>query len=377
MNIGRIKPILKAAMLADDSVLMEGPHGIGKSEIVKQYCDENSYFYTVLFLSHQEVGDLIGIPVTEILNNESVTLWSKPIWLQRMEKAAEQGNKCILLLDELNRAQTDVLNSALQLVLERQIHEHTLPTVNGTRTQVIACTNPVDGDIDYQVQSMDLALVDRFLKISVEVDPEAWIAWARKNKVNKIVRDFIIDNQSKLHFIPSDSDIGATPRSWTKLALFVDLMENGEIPEDLFLNIIRGKIGSALASEFYTFYMTYSNNISTSDIEKFIKKSYIKTQDISKTGDELKDFLVDVENVSKLEHINNLFNKYSDIIGNDSKQMEDVLSVFGMLYSFEIETLTSFLKDKKTNDKALFYSLMKKDRTRDLAHKIKSKVIKG
>jgi len=88
MKISKIKPILAAAHEADDSVLMEGLHGIGKSEIVKQYCDENDYHYTALFLSHQEVGDLIGIPVTEIINNESVTLWSKPIWLQRMERAA-------------------------------------------------------------------------------------------------------------------------------------------------------------------------------------------------------------------------------------------------------------------------------------------------
>jgi hypothetical protein len=376
MIIGKVKPILKAAMLADDSVLLEGPHGIGKSEIVKQYCEENDYFYTALFLSHQEVGDLIGIPVTEIINNESVTLWSKPIWLQRMERAASEGKRCILLMDELNRAQTDVLNSALQLVLERQIHEHKLPIVDGYRTQIIACTNPADGDIDYQVQSLDLALVNRFLKIEVEVDNEGWLKWARENKVNKIIRDFIMENESKLYFIPEDSDVGATPRSWTKLAKFVDLMEKGEIPEDLYINIIRGKIGAGLASQFYTFYMTYSKNISTKDIISFIKKSYKQTNNIIETGDDLKEYLSDIENIQKLEHTNTIFGKYKNQIADDNTIMTDILPIYGILYSLEIETLTSFLKDKKANEKQLFYSLMKKDIDKNLANKIKSKVIK-
>ena len=374
MKISKIKPILAAAHEADDSVLMEGLHGIGKSEIVKQYCDENGYHYTALFLSHQEVGDLIGIPVTEVINDESVTLWSKPIWLQRMETAAANGKKCVLLLDELNRAQTDVLNSALQLVLERQIHEHVLPEVNGYRTQIIACTNPDDGD--YQVQSLDPALINRFLKITVEVDEEGWLAWARNNDVNQIVRDFIVDNMTKLHFI-SEDEIGATPRSWTKLAKFMDLAQKGQIPEEYILDIMRGKIGSALASQFYVFFKNYSTNISIQDIEKIAKDAYMKTGDINLTADVLGKKLQDMESITKLEHARTLFDRDEDDIQDPSRKLEDFVPLFAMLYSFEIELLTSFLKDKKANNKDSFYGLMKKDTTKDLARKIKSKVVPG
>jgi len=374
MKISKIKPILAAAHEADDSVLMEGLHGIGKSEIVKQYCDENGYHYTALFLSHQEVGDLIGIPVTEMINGESITLWSKPIWLQRMETAAANGKKCVLLLDELNRAQTDVLNSALQLVLERQIHEHVLPEVNGYRTQIIACTNPDDGD--YQVQSLDPALINRFLKITVEVDEEGWLAWARNNDVNQIVRDFIVDNMTKLHFI-SEDEIGATPRSWTKLAKFMDLAQKGQIPEEYILDIMRGKIGSALASQFYVFFKNYSTNISIQDIEKIAKDAYMKTGDINLTADVLGKKLQDMESITKLEHARTLFDRDEDDIQDPSRKLEDFVPLFAMLYSFEIELLTSFLKDKKANNKDSFYGLMKKDTTKDLARKIKSKVVPG
>ncbi len=376
MNISMVQPILKASMIADDSVIMEGLHGIGKSEVVKQYCSDNGYFYTVLFLSHQEVGDLIGMPNDDKTPDGAILSWSKPIWLHRMEEQAKLGKHCVLLLDELNRAQTDVLNSALQLVLERQIHEHHLPEVNGVRTQVIACTNPANSDeVSYQVQAMDPALLDRFLVLPVEVDPESWLKWARENDVNKIVRDFIIDNQSKLHFTPDEEGaIGATPRSWTKLAKFVDNFE--DLDETLQLHIIRGKIGSALGSEFYLFYKNYSNNISIDDIEKFFKKEYKKEKDFNILGEKLKEFTEAMESITKLEHINFLFDRDKEQFGETAKTDTDFLSIFAMLYSFEIETLTSFLKDKKINDKEAFYNLMKKDAKRELAKKIKSKVKK-
>jgi len=374
MNISNIKPILKAAMVADDSVIMEGLHGIGKSEIVKQYCTENGYFYTVLFLSHQEVGDLIGMPNDEKTPDGTILSWSKPIWLHRMEEAAAKGMHNVLLLDELNRAQTDVLNSALQLVLERQIHEHHLPEVDGVRTQVIACTNPANDDkVNYMVQSLDPALLDRFLVLPVEVDAESWVKWARLNNVNKIVIDFIVDNQTKIHFTPDkEGEVGATPRSWTKLAAFVNLFD--ELDDSNILNIIRGKIGSALGSEFYIYYQDYDNNISIEDIEKLIKKEFKKEKNLEIIGETLKEFLINTESITKLDYANTIFDRDKDKFCIEGKEDTDFLSIFVLLYSFELEILTSFLKDIKINHKDAFYSLMKLDKKRELARKIKSKV---
>ena len=88
MNIGRIKPILKAGMLADDSVLMEGPHGIGKSEIVKQYCDENGYHIETLILSLMDLGDLLGMPHIE----NKITTWAEPDWIANLNEAAWPSN---------------------------------------------------------------------------------------------------------------------------------------------------------------------------------------------------------------------------------------------------------------------------------------------
>ena len=91
MDVQTAKSIIAAAAISDDAVLMEGMHGIGKSAIVKQFAEENDYHIEELFLSHQEVGDIIGIPHMIEKDGEYLTTWSKPIWMQRLDNAAANG----------------------------------------------------------------------------------------------------------------------------------------------------------------------------------------------------------------------------------------------------------------------------------------------
>jgi len=424
MDISKIDSILLASKKANDNILMTGLHGIGKSEKVFDYCNENNFYYSPLFLSQMEVGDIIGLPT----NINGVMHWSRPYWLEEMRKkywpdteidslifeddednkfknylkdrngknkkiTAEnlssfyndfyctnidvvtdlskvknpKGIECVSFLDEYSRAPVDVKNATMQLLLEKRIHEHKLPL----NTQIIGADNPGDGD--YFVQDMDPAQLDRWLYIEVEANPKSWLKWARNKGINKIVIDYITDNQSKLQFTPEDGDkIDATPRSWSKLASYVDNFDN--IPEDMHFYIIKGKIGSALGSEFYLFYRNYSSNISLEDIKYFIDKEYKKEKDFNNLGNNLKKYLSDMENITKLEYINNIFMYSQNIIKDDNSTMDDLIYLFTFLYSLEIETLTSFLKDKKENNPELFYLLMSKDEDRKLANKIKSKI---
>lgn len=272
MDIQTARDIIAAAALADDTVIMEGVHGIGKSQIVKQFALEEGYHLEELFLSHQEVGDLIGIPHMKEQDGVTITTWSVPIWLQRMYKAAQEGKKCVLFLDELNRAPVDVRQSALQLVLERQIHEHKLPVIDGARTLVVAAINPAD---KYQVDELDPALLDRFLHITVEPDAQAWLKWARSSGVNSIVRDFIAEYPDRIHWTAADTGIGATPRSWAKLGDFMDRVH--DIKEEILFQIMKGKVGTELASQFYTFYKNYVDVVKMKDIEDIVKTTKTKS----------------------------------------------------------------------------------------------------
>jgi hypothetical protein len=243
---------------------------------------------------------------------------------------------------------------------------------------VIAADNPSDGD--YNVQEMDPAALDRFCKIDVDVDVQSWLEYARKNSVNVIVRDFIMNNPSKLHYTPGDqSQKGASPRSWTKLAEYVDSFgDAGNVPEESVFPIIRGKIGSALGAQFYTFYLEYNKTISLKDIKASITKELqgIKTptqEDYIRVGAFIKELTHEMESITKLEYTNELYDIAKDTLNKETSD-ESVLVLLGFLYSLDIEVLASVLKEWRTSAEDSFFTLMKFDPKKGLGTRIKSRV---
>jgi len=339
MKISDVKPILTASMEAKDSIIMTGVHGIGKSEVVKEWAEENDIALEILYLSSNEVGDLIGVPYNKVVDGRQIESWSVPSWLDNLHQTSKQGKKCALFLDEISRAALDVRQASLQLVLDKKIHQHKLPE----NTLVVAADNPDNGL--YQVEAMDPALLDRFLAIDVEVDVEGWLKWARGKKVNPIVRDFIAENPKKLHFIPNegaDCNISATPRSWTKLASYIDNIDN--IPKAVHYQIIKGKIGTALAAQFLNFIQNYSKMVSVEDIEDLTSKLLKSTKDIEKIGEGIRELIKDTEVVQKEELLITLINKYTQ------KTAEESYPMLGTLYALDFENLAGILKKYQTNE---------------------------
>ena len=280
-DLSTLEKLYEVAHRTNVSVIIEGPHGIGKSESVKEFAKRHNAHLETLFLSHQEVADLIGIPHLSEEDGKPVTKWSKPIWLKRLEDAAKAGKKTILFLDELNRAPTDVRQSALQLVLEKQIHEHRLPksVIDGKEFDcfIVAAINPSD-DGNYQVDELDPALFDRFLHYVLTVDPDRWIEWARKNDIHRVIIKYISEHKDRLHK-PSENDkIYPTPRSWAKLSDLLKEYEEtfGDEGDDATLMaLVSGKIGPSIAAQFVNYYKSNSI-VTTEDVIKEAEKLYKK-----------------------------------------------------------------------------------------------------
>lgn len=348
MNISDATKILAAAKIADDCVIMEGLHGIGKSEIVAEFGINEGIHVEPLFLSNQEVGDLIGNPKTIEKDGVTITTWSIPAWLHRMNKKAEQGIESVLFLDELNRAPLDVRQSALQLILERKIHEHSLPVVNGNRTMVVAAINPAD---EYQVDELDPALIDRFLYINVEPDPKSWLVWARNKNINSVIRDFIAEHPDRLHWTPKDGGIGATPRSWAKLGKYID--NTKKIDEDILFQIMKGKIGTEIGSQFYTYYKNYVDVVKMEDIEKLVAKNKDSVTKIEDLAEMITELMVKTEAIQKTEMAHQLSEKYM--------VKKDILPFLVYLYSLEVEICVAFLKGYRNDEPEKYKKLAKID----------------
>ncbi len=84
MKMLEVKHLLTAGLCANDSILLIGVHGIGKSDVVRDWAIENNIHIETLFLSNQEPADLIGIPHI----NNGVTQWAEPSWMSNLHKHA-------------------------------------------------------------------------------------------------------------------------------------------------------------------------------------------------------------------------------------------------------------------------------------------------
>jgi len=343
MKISNMKPIFKLAHLSNDAVRMVGLHGLGKSQIVEQFATENNYHLETLFLSQNEVADLIGIPDMA----DGVTYWSKPVWLKRLEDANKEGKHCLLFLDELARAPIEVRQAALQLVLEGRIHEHQLPVLDGLKTLIVAADNPSD---QYQTDELDAALLDRFGNYDVEVDVNGWLSWGRLNKINPVITDYVAEYPDKLHFIPeSDDDKGSTPRSLAKLSNIIDNFD--VIPDNLRYEVINSKLGKTVGSSFYHFFRNYVKIVKPQDIEKWLKDVELKTKDdFQKAAKDISDRTQAIEALAATE----LANKIKDLSEKDTK-WDNILTVF--LDSINVEVFVSIIKSWKENkeDKDFYY----------------------
>ena len=358
MKISEIKRVLEIAHEVSDSVLISGDAGLGKSYVVKEYAEENNYHFEDLRLGNQEIGDLIGIPTIQ----DGVTIWTEPVWLYRMKEAEKQGKKSVLFLDELNRSQQDVKVSALQIVLDKQIHQHKLPK----DVLVVGAINPTESEqgLDYYVDELDPALLDRFLQVKVSLDVESWLSWARNNKINNIITSYIAENPRDLYNVPKDGQTRiATPRSWATLSRYIDLFEKTQTFD---VEIVSGRIGEALAFKFQNYYNNFN--------KQFTIKDVIKLVDISKAPKENKNILISEFNKRKLDTLQirelallglKKFEKHMKAINIPSEytadyekakncvsddELKKVNPLMSLLYALKPEELASVINELKQND---------------------------
>ena len=195
----------------DQNLMLVGNHGIGKSEILTEYFSGKGMKVVPLFLGQMsDPGDLIGIPNRN--NTTGKTEFMPPYWFPL------DGKPIVLYLDELNRARPEVLQTIMDLALNRTLAGRKLP--DGSR--IISAVNAGD---QYQLTDLDPALVSRFNVVTFRPTTQEWLLWADKVGVDARVRDFIRENPIWLDKNPDakegvDTGLDKTPdrRAWKRVS---------------------------------------------------------------------------------------------------------------------------------------------------------------
>ena len=230
--------LIALAHRSNQPALLEGPHGVGKSQLVEQAARKLGIDFLVRDLSLMEPPDLIGLPTMK----NGTTVYAPPAFLP-------SGGRGILVFEELNRSEKYMMSPCLQLLTARCLNDYRLP--DGWLPA--AAINPSGGA--YDTRELDPALLSRFMRVEVVADVPSWLKWAGGNGIHPTVQQYV-------GMVPNVFE-STNPRSWayasnilfahegaggddrrTLVAAFAGLV--GEMHAKAFAKIYRGGSGGGV-----------------------------------------------------------------------------------------------------------------------------------
>ena len=242
--------------------LVVGESGIGKTALAKQLAKENEWHLIVIDGNLLKEGEIGGLPTIESYKTvdsngneieKKTTVYAIHNKLKEIDEVVATGKNVLLFIDEINRCEHTVQQELMNLILNREINGYQLHD----EVKILAAMNPSSkygSDFDYQVVDMDAAQENRFVWLNMESDHRQWIKWATDAGIEQDIIEFISTFPEYLNK-RNDEDVRATPRSYERVSKSYKIYKakEGTISRGVFLNVLKGNVGSVIAEELISF----------------------------------------------------------------------------------------------------------------------------
>lgn len=327
--------------ITSPKLFIQGKPGIGKSDIVRSFCESRGYGLVVKYMSNMLYEMMTGLPIADTLKVDQEAQWSKPNLFSFTNFAYKPNEKpfdinktpIVLLIDDVHLCDKNTQKFLFQLLTYRSINDYTLPDnviiiLAGNRIIDKAGAHPIPAPI-----------CNRLIFVDVVCSSDDWIKnFAIKHNIRHDIVTYIKQyGNSVLIGEPVESMPWPSPRSWTFLSQSLDCFDN--LTLDDVRVISNGLIGIESTNKF----IMYCKLFSRWNFDKLIK------QELSTVFKQFDNAFEKDQNPIIIYSIINAATSYMiNQFKNDNNRLTDhVKQVIRFVYKVYIH----FLDDKFTNYK--------------------------
>ena len=215
-------------------VLLMGPPGIGKTQIMAQIAAETGVGLVAYTITHHTRQSAIGLPFIEHRNyggkEYAITEYTMSEILASVYALMEKTGlkEGILFLDEINCVSETLAPMMLQFLQCKTFGNQALPE----GWMIVAAGNPPE--YNKSVRDFDVVTLDRVKRIDVKDDFTVWKEYARRNGVHGAVVSYLDIKKENFYCIETTVDglQFATARGWEDLSEIITAYEKLELRVD-------------------------------------------------------------------------------------------------------------------------------------------------